>query len=70
MISYWLGISGPSYNIDTACSSSNFAMTDAYKLIRSGECDAAIVAAGNLCLHPYINFGFYRLGISNNYVIL
>ncbi|XP_071569274.1 fatty acid synthase-like isoform X1 [Temnothorax nylanderi] len=62
-ISYWLGIIGPSYNIDTACSSSNFAMMEAYRLIRSGECDAAIVASANICLHPYANYQFYRLGV-------
>ncbi|XP_011688655.1 PREDICTED: fatty acid synthase-like [Wasmannia auropunctata] len=62
-ISYWLGTIGPSYNIDSACSSSLFAITEAYKLIRSGECDAAIVATANLCLHPLVNFGFYRLGV-------
>ncbi|XP_077256657.1 fatty acid synthase-like isoform X4 [Temnothorax americanus] len=62
-ISYWLGTTGPSFNLDNACSSSHFVMTEAYNMIRSGNCDAAIVATANLCLHPYINFGFYRLGV-------
>jgi len=61
-ISYWLDVTGPSYNIDTACSSSNFAMTEAYKQILSGKCDAAIVASANLCLHPHTHLGFYALG--------
>jgi len=61
-ISYWLDVTGPSYNIDTACSSSNFAMTEAYKQILYGKCDAAIVASANLCLHPNTHLVFYALG--------
>ncbi|XP_024869182.1 fatty acid synthase-like [Temnothorax curvispinosus] len=60
-ISYWLGVTGQSHNIDTACSSSNVAIVKAYELIRSGECDAAIIASANLCLHPHIQFQFYHL---------
>ncbi|KAK0074530.1 hypothetical protein PV325_008186, partial [Microctonus aethiopoides] len=52
-ISYWLGLTGPSYTVDTGCSSSLFAMEHAYKAIRSGQCDAALVGGANLCLHPY-----------------
>ncbi|XP_071653469.1 fatty acid synthase-like [Temnothorax longispinosus] len=68
-ISYWLGVTGQSHNIDTACSSSNVAIVKAYELIRSGECDAAIIASANLCLHPHIQFQFYHLGVlsSNGY---
>jgi len=61
-LSYWLDVTGPSFNIDTACSSSNFAITEAYKQILSGKCDAAIVASANLCLHPHTQMGFYALG--------
>lgn len=69
-ISYWLDVNGGSYNIDTACSSSNIAMVKAYQLIQSGECDAAIIAAANLCLHPQIQFQFYHLGIYLLYFII
>ncbi|XP_071580834.1 fatty acid synthase-like [Temnothorax nylanderi] len=62
-ISYWLGVIGQSYNIDTACSSSNVAIVKAYELIQSGECDAAIIASANLCLNPYVQFQFYHLGV-------
>ncbi|XP_072763295.1 fatty acid synthase-like [Anoplolepis gracilipes] len=62
-ISYWLGVTGPSYNIDTACSSSHFAMVEAYRMIRSGVCDAAIVASVNLCIHPFVTHQFFRLGV-------
>ncbi|XP_071653559.1 fatty acid synthase-like isoform X2 [Temnothorax longispinosus] len=62
-ISHWLGVIGQSHNIDTACSSSNVAIVKAYELIQSGECDAAIIASANLCLHPYVQFQFYHLGV-------
>ncbi|XP_070172151.1 fatty acid synthase-like [Polyergus mexicanus] len=61
-ISYWLGVTGPSYNIDCACSSSHFAMTEAYRMIRSGICEAAIVATVNLCLHPFITHQVFHMG--------
>ncbi|KAL0101014.1 hypothetical protein PUN28_019435 [Cardiocondyla obscurior] len=60
-ISHWLGVTGQSHNIDTACSSSNFAVVKAYEMIQSGDCDAAIIASANLCFHPYIQFQFYHL---------
>ncbi|XP_072763175.1 fatty acid synthase-like [Anoplolepis gracilipes] len=62
-ISYWLGITGPSYNIDTACSSSHFAMVEAYRMIRSGICEAAIVASVNICINPFLTYQFFQLGV-------
>ncbi|XP_066594557.1 fatty acid synthase [Prorops nasuta] len=62
-VSYWLGIHGPSYTVDSACSSSLFAMDQAFRAIRSGQCDAAIVGGSNLCLHPYVSLQFSRLGV-------
>ncbi|CAL1678237.1 unnamed protein product [Lasius platythorax] len=62
-ISHWLGVTGPSYNVDAACSSSHFAMVEAYRMIRSGICEAAIVASVNLCLNPFIIHLFLRLGV-------
>lgn len=46
-----LGLSGPSYTISTACSSSAKALVDAVQLIEAGVCDA-VVAGGvdSLCL--------------------
>ena len=61
-ISHWLGVTGPSYVVDSACSSSIFAMEHAFRAIRSGRCNSAIVGASNLCLHPYVSLQFYRLG--------
>ncbi|KAG7203842.1 hypothetical protein KM043_017898 [Ampulex compressa] len=62
-IAYWLGVHGPSYTIDTACSTGLVAIEQALRLIRSGRCDQAVVATGNLCLHPTISLQFARLGV-------
>lgn len=62
-ISYWFGINGPSYTVDSACSSSLYALEHAYKSIRYGHCDSAIVGGCNLCLHPYVSLQFARLGV-------
>lgn len=39
----YLGLTGPSYTISTACSSSSKALCSAQRLIRAGICDAVIV---------------------------
>ncbi|KAL6430378.1 hypothetical protein ACFW04_007806 [Cataglyphis niger] len=62
-ISYWLGVIGPSYTLDSACSSSLFALEHAFRCMQNGQCDAAIVGGSNLCLHPYISLQFFRLGV-------
>ncbi|CAI6352158.1 unnamed protein product [Macrosiphum euphorbiae] len=62
-ISYWLGVNGPSYSVDSACSSSLYALEHAYKAIRDGHCDSALVGGCNLCLHPYVSLQFARLGV-------
>lgn len=62
-ISSWLGVTGPAYTIDAACSSSLYAMEHAYMAISSGKCDYAIVGGSNLCLHPFVSLQFSRLGI-------
>ncbi|XP_047538488.1 fatty acid synthase-like [Vanessa atalanta] len=61
-ISNWLGVTGPSYTIDSGCSSSLYTFEHAFKAIRDGHCDAAIVGGSNLCLHPYVSMHFFRLG--------
>ncbi|XP_055540269.1 fatty acid synthase-like [Wyeomyia smithii] len=62
-ISYVFDFRGPSLIVDTACSSSMYALDVARRSILSGECDAAIVAGTNLCLHPYISYQFALLGV-------
>nr|XP_037872251.1 fatty acid synthase isoform X3 [Bombyx mori] len=51
-ISYWLNVKGPSLAVDEACCSSIAALEQAFFAISRGECEAAIVGAVNLCLHP------------------
>ncbi|XP_014486957.1 PREDICTED: fatty acid synthase-like, partial [Dinoponera quadriceps] len=54
-ISNWFGLNRLSCALDTACSSSHYAMAEAYRMIRSGECDAAIVGAptAGYCKPPF-----------------
>lgn len=62
-ISYCMGLKGPSYTIDTACSSSMFALDCAFTALRTGQCDHALVCGTNLLLHPYTTINFFRLGV-------
>ncbi|XP_060532677.1 fatty acid synthase-like isoform X2 [Cylas formicarius] len=62
-ISYFLKLKGLSFISDTACSSSLFCFENAYKAIRMGQCDRAIVCGANLCLHPCVTLQFARLGV-------
>ncbi|KAB0791247.1 hypothetical protein PPYR_03047 [Photinus pyralis] len=64
-ISHILQLEGPSVSIDSACSSSLTAIEHAFAAIRLGKCDAAIVAAGHLCLKPKNTLEFSRLGVLN-----
>lgn len=49
--------------LDSACSSTLYAVEHAYRAIRDGYCDSAIVGGSTLCLHPYITLLFCRLGV-------
>lgn len=62
-ISYTFDLKGPSYAIDTACSSSMFALAQAVAAMRAGQCDAAVVAGANLCLKPATSLNFHRLSM-------
>lgn len=62
-ISYALGLEGPSFLLDTACSSSAYALDAAFSAMRSGQCDAAIVGGTNLLLNPHTTIQFARLGV-------
>ncbi|MCX7288615.1 MAG: acyltransferase domain-containing protein, partial [Rhodobacterales bacterium] len=57
-ISHVLDLRGPSSTIDTACSSSIFALKQAEDALRLGEIDIAIVAAVNAILDPIHFVGF------------
>lgn len=59
-ISYTMGLTGPSFLLDTACSSSMYAIDLAFNALRNGECDAALVGGVNLLLHPHVTLQFAR----------
>ena len=58
-------VAGPSFALDSACSSSLVAVDDALRAIRTGQCDAAIVAASNLILHPNSTVVFTKAGATS-----
>lgn len=62
-ISYTLGLTGPSFTLDTACSSSMYALDAAFSAIRTGTCEAALVCGTNLLLHPHTTINFVKLGV-------
>ncbi|WP_308258573.1 SDR family NAD(P)-dependent oxidoreductase [Saccharothrix obliqua] len=51
-VSYALDLTGPSFAVDSACSSSLTAVHLACESIRRGECSMAIAGGVNLVLHP------------------
>ncbi|MFD4987451.1 SDR family NAD(P)-dependent oxidoreductase [Streptomyces sp. NPDC058374] len=51
-VSYFLDLYGPSFAVDSACSSSLTAVHLACESIRRGECRTAIAGGVNLILHP------------------
>ncbi|MEU6153492.1 SDR family NAD(P)-dependent oxidoreductase [Actinosynnema sp. NPDC047251] len=51
-VSYALDLTGPSFAVDSACSSSLTAVHLACESIRRGECEMAIAGGVNLVLHP------------------
>ena len=55
--------SGPSSVTDTACSSSIYALNEALKSIRCGDCDAAVVGGAMLGLSAGLAFRFFQLGM-------
>ncbi len=51
-LAYFLGFTGPSMSLDTACSTSLVATHLAVRHLQTGECDLAVAGAVNLCLSP------------------
>ncbi|HEY2577786.1 MAG TPA: amino acid adenylation domain-containing protein [Streptosporangiaceae bacterium] len=52
-ISHFFDFVGPSVAVDASCASSLTALHLAMESLRRGECDAAVVVAANLLVHPY-----------------
>lgn len=51
-VNFVFNLHGPSLTLDTACSSSMYALHLACSAIQSGECDAAVVGGSNIILTP------------------
>ncbi|RYP74755.1 hypothetical protein DL771_002819 [Monosporascus sp. 5C6A] len=62
-ISYVFNLKGPSLTVNTACSSSLYALDIACKAIHSGECDGAIIGGTNLILTVDQQMNTARLGV-------
>ncbi|MFI4919816.1 MAG: type I polyketide synthase, partial [Legionellales bacterium] len=59
-LSYFLGLNGPSFAIDTACSSSMSALYQACMSLRSEDCDLALAGGVNLILDPDPTIGYSK----------
>jgi len=62
-MSYWLNWHGPSEPVDTACSSSLVAIHRAIGLLRSGQCDQAVVGGVNTLLSMEAHESFTQAGM-------
>jgi fatty acid synthase len=51
--------------VDTGCSSSSSAFDQAYRAIRDGCCESAVVGGCNLLFHPNISIQLSQLGVLN-----
>lgn len=52
MVSYFYGLTGPSYFLDTMCSASSTCIHEAVHMLRSGRCQMALAGGVSLLLHP------------------
>ena len=59
-INYYFKFSGPSFVIDTACSSSFAAIQLAYTSLQAGNCDTAFAGGANVLTNPDIFSGLSR----------
>lgn len=62
-ISYALDLKGPSFTLDSACSSSMYATLQAVNAIKLNQCDAALVCGANLLLNPNLSMHLATLGV-------
>ncbi|HEY4000638.1 MAG TPA: beta-ketoacyl synthase N-terminal-like domain-containing protein, partial [Candidatus Xenobia bacterium] len=62
-ISYAFDFRGPSFSVDTACSSALVALHQACLAIDKGECDGALVCGSNSLYHPMHHIAFSRLSM-------
>ncbi|CAG7787029.1 unnamed protein product [Allacma fusca] len=64
-LSFAFGFHGPSYVVDTACSSASVATQQALMSIQAGLCDAAIIAGGHIHHDPVSSHMFHHLEMTS-----
>ncbi|KAI1771743.1 polyketide synthase [Hypoxylon cercidicola] len=62
-ISHVFNLHGPSFTIDTACSSSIYALHQALNAMKTSDCDSVIVASSNLILSPELHIAAAKSGV-------
>ncbi|KAI1768203.1 putative polyketide synthase [Hypoxylon sp. FL1150] len=62
-VSHAFNLHGPSFTLDTACSSSIYGLHVAVSALKAGECDGAIVAGVNLILTPESQVAATKTGV-------
>ncbi|KAI1081301.1 polyketide synthase-like protein [Whalleya microplaca] len=62
-ISHVFDLHGPSFTLDTGCSSSLYCLHNAVCALRSGDCDGAVVASANLITSPEQHMGTMKGGV-------
>jgi len=62
-ISHVFNLHGPSNTIDTACSSSVYALHAALNSLKAGDCESVIVASSNLILSPELHVAAAKSGV-------
>ncbi|KAI9789487.1 MAG: Type I Iterative PKS [Peltula sp. TS41687] len=62
-ISHVFDLKGPTFTLDTACSSSIYCLHNAVNALENGECDSAIVAGANLVTAPEQHLGTMKGGV-------
>lgn len=62
-ISYAMDFSGPSFTLDSSCSSSMYATLMAVNSMLLDQCDAAVVCGSNLILNPNLSAHIMKIGV-------
>lgn len=62
-VNYVFNLKGPSMTIDTACSSTMYALHMACRSLQAGDCSAAVVAGTNLIFGIEQHIASVRLGV-------
>ncbi|XP_043469524.1 fatty acid synthase-like [Leptopilina heterotoma] len=62
-LSFFLGFTGPSINIDASCCGGITVLEEAFKAIKEKRAESAIIGCSNVVLHPNMSLQFRLLGL-------